>query len=120
MFAVLFIVALAAGVLGGLVYRLRRSFLLPLLVVVHGPREAVPIMAIAAVPANVGRVAAWWRQIDWTAVSADAVPGVPAAVLGARTLLSVSPRLIDLCLAAFFGTMIAVRRRFLRSERRTH
>lgn len=115
----LFLVAFGAGILGGLVGTGSSLILLPLLVAVYGPREAVPIMAIAAVCANVGRVAAWWREIDWAAVLAYAAPGVPAAVLGARTLLAVSPRIIDGCLGAFFLAMIAVRRRLAGRERRT-
>ena len=35
------------------------------LVLVFGPREAVPIMAVASIMANASRVAAWWREIDW-------------------------------------------------------
>ena len=75
---------------------------LPPLVMIYGPRVAVPIMAIAAVMANVGRVAAWWRRIDWRAVAVYAIPGTPAAVLGAQTLLTISQTLVEGFLGAFF------------------
>lgn len=108
--SVLFLVALAAGALGGLVGTGSSLVLLPILVTMYGPRIAVPIMGIAAVMANVGRVAAWWRQICWRPVLAYALPGAPAAVIGAHTLLTISQTLVDGVLGAFFLAMVAVRR----------
>jgi uncharacterized membrane protein YfcA len=95
--SVLFLVALAAGALGGLVGTGSSLVLLPILVTMYGPRIAVPIMGIAAVMANVGRVAAWWRQICWRPVLAYALPGAPAAVIGAHTLLTISQTLSTAC-----------------------
>jgi hypothetical protein len=91
MFAVvvLFLVALAAGALGSLAGTGSSLVLLPILVLHYGPRVAVPVMAVAAVLANVARVAAWRREIHWPAVLAYAVPGAPAAVLGAPHLCPV-------------------------------
>ena len=83
---VLFLVALAAGALGGLVGTGSSLVLLPILRTMYGPRIALPIMGIAAVMANVGRVAAWWRQICWRPVLAYALPGTPAAVIFAKPL----------------------------------
>ncbi|HVQ97720.1 MAG TPA: TSUP family transporter [Mycobacterium sp.] len=80
---VLFVVALAAGALAGIVGTGSSLLLLPLLVMRYGPRVAVPVMGIAAVMANVARIAAWWRQIQWRPVLAYSLPGTPAAVLGA-------------------------------------
>lgn len=108
--AVLFLVALAAGALGGLVGTGSSLVLLPILVSMYGPRVAVPVMGIAAVMANVGRVAAWWRQIRWRPVLAYALPGTPAAVVGAHTLLTISQTVVDGVLAAFFLAMVPVRR----------
>jgi uncharacterized membrane protein YfcA len=61
--------------------------LVPILVYEFGPKEVVPIMAVAAIMANVARIMAWWREIDWRACAAYSITGVPAAALGARTLL---------------------------------
>jgi uncharacterized membrane protein YfcA len=108
--SVLFLVALAAGALGGLVGTGSSLVLLPILVTMYGPRIAVPVMGIAAVMANVGRVAAWWRQICWRPVLAYALPGAPAAVIGAHTLLTISQTLVDGVLGAFFLAMVPVRR----------
>jgi uncharacterized protein len=107
---VLFLIGLGAGALGGLVGTGSSLVLLPVLVTMYGPRVAVPVMGIAAVMANIGRVAAWWRQIQWRPVLAYAVPGTPAAVLGAHTLLTISQALVDGLLGAFFLVIIPVRR----------
>jgi uncharacterized membrane protein YfcA len=107
---VVFVLALGAGALGGLVGTGSSLVLLPVLVTLYGPRMAVPMMGIAAVMANIGRVAAWWRLIRWRPVVVYSVPGVPAAALGAHTLLTISPRIVDAVLGAFFLVMIPVRR----------
>ncbi|MEZ0351794.1 sulfite exporter TauE/SafE family protein [Mycobacterium sp. pR1184] len=106
----LFLIALAAGALGGLVGTGSSLVLLPVLVALYGPRVAIPVMAIAAVMANVGRIAAWWRQIRWGPVIVYAVPGTPAAIVGAHTLLTISQALVDGLLGVFFLAMIPVRR----------
>jgi len=104
------ILALAAGVLGGIVGTGSSLILLPLLVLLYGPRVAVPIMGIAAVMANIGRVIAWWREVRWRPVVAYSIPGIPAAALGAHTLLNIPVSLVDGFLAAFFLGMIPLRR----------
>ena len=38
--------------------------LMPVLVILYGPREAVPIMAVAALLANASRALVWWREVD--------------------------------------------------------
>lgn len=106
----LFLLAIVAGVLSGVVGTGSSLILLPALVYLYGPRVAVPIMGIAAVLGNVGRVLAWWGRIDWRPVAAYSLPGVPAAALGAHTLLTIPPTVVDLVLAAFFVAMIGLRR----------
>ncbi len=103
-------VGLAAGTLSGIVGFGSSIMLMPVLVIVFGPLHAVPIMAIAAILANLSRVLIWWREVDWRAVAAYAVTGVPAAALGARTLLVLPPRLIECALGVFFLLMIPGRR----------
>ncbi|WP_293775864.1 sulfite exporter TauE/SafE family protein [uncultured Oxalicibacterium sp.] len=103
------LVGLAAGVISGIVGTGSSIMLLPVLVYTFGPIEAVPIMAIAAVLANLSRVIAWWSMIDWRAVAAYSVTGMPAAALGARTLLSLPDGIINLCLGVFFIAMVPVR-----------
>jgi uncharacterized membrane protein YfcA len=99
----------AAGCLSGVIGTGSSILLLPVLVHAFGPKQAVPIMAIAAVMANLSRVLAWWREVDWKAVAAYAVTGVPAAALGARTLLALPPHIIEIALGLFFLAMVPVR-----------
>ncbi|MFX5854705.1 sulfite exporter TauE/SafE family protein, partial [Acinetobacter baumannii] len=58
-------VGLAAGTISGIVGTGSSIMLMPVLVYEFGPKEAVPIMAVAAVMANLSRVLAWWREVDW-------------------------------------------------------
>jgi uncharacterized membrane protein YfcA len=108
----LFVVAvgLVAGTLSGIVGFGSSLMLMPVLVIAFGPLQAVPIMAIAAVMANVSRVIAWWREIDWRSCWAFAATAAPAGALGAATLLALPTRLIEVALGVFFIAMIFVRR----------
>jgi uncharacterized membrane protein YfcA len=110
-YALVLTVGLVAGTLGGVVGFGSSIMLMPVLMYTFGPREAVPIMAIASVMANLSRVLAWWRLTDWRAVAAYAMTAVPGAALGARTLLVLPPRIVETALGAFFIAMIFVRRR---------
>src|SRR3954470_565320 len=84
--------------------------LMPFLVVAHGPQRAVPIMAIAAVLGNLGKVLAWWRLVDWRACLAYCSTAVPGAVAGVHTLLAVPARAIEVALGVFFIAMTRARR----------
>lgn len=110
------LLALAAGVLSGVVGTGSSLILLPVLVVLYGPRVAVPVMAIASVFGNIGRVIAWWREIRWRPVLGYSLTGVPGAVLGAHTLLTIPPVVVDVFLAVFFLAMIPIRRSIRRSR----
>ncbi|MHC5826997.1 MAG: sulfite exporter TauE/SafE family protein, partial [Nostoc sp.] len=101
---------LVAGCVGGVIGTGSSIILLPVLVYTFGPKQAVPIMAVASVMGNLARVLAWRREVDWRAVAWYVVPGIPAAALGARTLLALPPAAIDLALGLFFLCMIPLRR----------
>jgi hypothetical protein len=109
-YALILIAALCAGTLSGIIGTGSSIILLPLLVYQFGPKQAVPIMAIAGLMANVGKVVAWWREVDWRAFAAYAIPGIPAAALGARTLLVLPASWVDAALGTFFLLMIPTRR----------
>ena len=109
-FALVLILGLIAGTVGGIVGFGTSIMLMPALVLVFGPREAVPIMAIASIMANASRVAAWWREVDWRVTAAYSTTGIPAAALGAKTLLTLSPGVVEMALGVFFIGMIPVRR----------
>lgn len=103
-------VGLLAGAISGVIGTGSSIMLLPVLVYTFGPKQAVPIMAVAAVMANLSRVMAWWKLVDWRAFAAYSITGVPAAAIGARTLLALPPHLIETCLGIFFILMIPARR----------
>jgi uncharacterized protein len=113
-YAFVVLVGFVAGCVSGVIGTGSSIILLPVLVFTFGPKQAVPIMAIAAVMANFARVLAWWREVNWKAVAAYSIPGVPAAALGARTLLILPPHVIEVALGLFFLSMIPARRWLVR------
>jgi uncharacterized protein len=102
-------IGLAAGTLSGIVGTGSSIMLMPVLVYQYGPKEAVPIMAVAAVMANLARILAWWREVDWRACAAYSITGIPAAALGARTLLSLPSRAVDIAIGLFLIAMVPAR-----------
>jgi hypothetical protein len=102
-------VGLIAGTISGIVGTGSSIMLVPVLVYEFGPKEAVPIMAVAAVMANLSRIVAWWREVDWRACAAYSVTGIPAAALGARTLLILPSRAVDIAIGLFLIAMVPAR-----------
>jgi uncharacterized protein len=102
-------VGLVAGTISGIVGTGSSIMLMPVLVYAYGPKEAVPIMAVASVMANLSRILAWWREVDWRACLAYSITGIPAAALGARTLLALPSRAVDLAIGLFLIAMVPVR-----------
>ncbi|MBE1442409.1 sulfite exporter TauE/SafE family protein [Paenibacillus sp. OAS669] len=102
-------VGLAAGAISGIIGTGSSIMLMPVLIVAFGPKQAVPIMAVAAVMANIARVYTWRREIHWKAFAAYSLPGIPFAALGARTLWELPAHWVDIGLALFFLAMIPVR-----------
>lgn len=101
---------LVAGTIGGLIGFGASIMVMPALVMAVGPKEAVPIMAIAGLMANISRVVVWWREVDWWAAGVFSLTAVPAAALGALTLVNLDARLVELALGVFFIAMIFIRR----------
>jgi len=108
--ALILVVGLVAGTLSGIVGFGSSIMMMPILVLVFGPRQAVPVMAVASILANLSRIMVWWRDVDWRACAAYSITGAPAAALGARTLLVLPPQAIEAALGVFFIAMIPIRR----------
>src|SRR3954468_16731039 len=108
-YAFLLVVALVSGAVSGIIGSGSSIMLLPILVSQFGPKQAVPIMAIAALMSNLAKVMAWWREVHWRAFAAYSIPGVPAAAMGANTLLVLPVRVVDIALGGFFLAMIPIR-----------
>jgi len=104
------IVGLVAGTFSGIVGTGSSMMLMPVLVIFYGPQQAVPIMAIAAVMGNLGKILAWWKEVDWRACAAYSSTAMPGAALGVRTLLALPPHAVELALGLFFVAMIPTRR----------
>jgi uncharacterized membrane protein YfcA len=102
-------VGLIAGTISGIVGTGSSIMLMPVLVYQYGPKQAVPIMAVAAVMANFSRILAWWREVDWRACAAYSATGIPAAALGARTLLALPSHAADLSIGVFLIAMVPFR-----------
>jgi len=109
-------VGLVAGTISGIVGTGSSIMLMPVLVYAFGPKQAVPIMAVAAVMANLSRVLAWWREVDWRACTAYSLTGIPAAALGARTLLVLPAGAVDIAIGSFLIAMVPVRHWLARHE----
>jgi uncharacterized protein len=101
---------LAAGTLGGIVGFGTSVMLMPAMVLVFGPQQAVPIMAIAGIMGNASRVAAWWSEVDWRTTLAFSAGAIPGVVGGANTLLALPPGVVEAFLGVFFIALIPVRR----------
>jgi uncharacterized membrane protein YfcA len=101
---------LAAGTLGGIVGFGTSVMLMPALVLAFGPKQAVPVMAIAAIMGNCSRVVAWWREVSWPTTLAFSAGAIPGVVLGANTLLALPAGVVELVLGVFFIALIPVRR----------
>jgi uncharacterized protein len=71
---------LVSGTLSGIVGFGASIMLMPAMVLAFGPREAVPIMAVAALLANLGRVLTWWRHLATEALGSMAV-GITKALV---------------------------------------
>ncbi len=115
-FLFVLIVGLVAGTISGIVGTGSSIMLMPVLVYQYGPKQAVPIMAVAAVMANLSRILAWWREVDWRACLAYSITGIPAAALGARTLLALPSHAVDVAIGIFLIAMVPVRHWLARHE----
>src|SRR3979490_3393109 len=102
-------VGLLAGTISGIVGTGSSIMLMPGLVYQYGPKQAVPIMAGPPVMANLSRILAWWREVDWRACAAYSITGIPAAALGARTLLALPSDAVETAVGIFLILMVPVR-----------
>jgi len=109
-YLVVFPLGLFAGTVGGVVGTGSSLILMPALVWLFGPQQAVPVMAIGAVFGNLGRVLAWWRDVDCRACAAYCSTAVPGAVWGVHTLLTIPAGAAEAALGSFFLLLVPARR----------
>jgi uncharacterized membrane protein YfcA len=86
------------------------TILLPVLVLFYGIRDAVPIIAIANLSANVSRVAINRREIVFPVVGWFALGAIPMDALGAWLFTITAPELLTRLLGALLITVVVWRR----------
>ena len=74
--------------------------LVPVLVWQFGPKEAVPIMAVAAIIGNLSRILAWWREVDWRATAAYSIHRRSDGGAWRQDLLVLPAHAVDIAIAA--------------------
>jgi len=110
--------AIAAGLLGGVIGFGTSILLMPFLVQLYGPIKTIPIIALIAIVANSARVLLWWRLVDRRSVFYFSVSAVPSVVVGANTLVRLTPQLVEICLGLFLIPMIPIRRWLAKQAKR--
>ena len=110
--------AIAAGLLCGVIGFGTSILLMPFLVQLYGPIKTIPIIALIAIVANSARVLLWWRLVDRRSVFYFSVSAVPSVVVGANTLVRLTPQLVEICLGVFLIAMIPIRRWLAKQAKR--
>ena len=101
--------ALAASALAGVTGFGGAAVLLPVLVLVFGTREAIPILTVAQLIGNGSRV--WFnrRELDWRVVGWFALGGVPMALVGGFLFATAPLAFLTRLLGAFLILVVAWR-----------
>ena len=101
---------LGAGVLGGVIGFGTTIILMPALVYFYGPIQAIPIIALVAIVANLSRIFLWWSVINWKVCFVYSLAGIPAVILGVNTLITLDEKLVEATLGFFLIALIPIRR----------
>jgi uncharacterized membrane protein YfcA len=107
---VLGVLGFLAGIFGGVIGFGTAIIIMPALVYFYGPIQAIPVMAIVAIVANLSRVFLWWRLIDWKVCLVYSLTAIPAVALAANTLVSLNETLVQMMLGLFLIALIPIRR----------
>lgn len=104
------LIGIVSGMISGVVGTGSSIILLPILAYIFGAKLAVPIMAIASIMGNISRVILWRKQLNIKAFLLFTSLGIPATVLGAKTLWIMPATLSNICIGLFFIFLIPIRR----------
>lgn len=107
---VLGFLGLGAGVLGGVIGFGTTIILMPALVYFYGPIQAIPVVALVAIVANLSRIILWWSVINWKVCFVYSITAIPAVILGVNTLVTLNDRLVEITLGLFLILLIPIRR----------
>lgn len=104
------LVAFAVSILGGLsgfgTGLVLPVFLIPLV----GVTQVIPVMAVAMLFNNGGRVVAFWREVQWSHVRLLLALGIPACLAGAYSYTLLSAGWVTLLLGTFLLLSVPLRR----------
>lgn len=103
---VAFSVSILSGLAGYGAGLVLPAFLSPLV----GITNVIPVMAIAMLLNNAGRIAAFWEDIQWHQIRSVLILGVPACMAGAYGYTLLSARWVSLLLGAFLLISVPLRR----------
>jgi uncharacterized membrane protein YfcA len=101
---------LGAGVLGGVIGFGTTIILMPALVYFYGPIQAIPVIALVAIVANLSRIFLWWSDINWKVCFVYSLTAIPAVILGVNTLVALNERFVEITLGLFLILLIPTRR----------
>jgi hypothetical protein len=105
----LLVAALAASTLAAVAGFGGAAILLPVLVLVVGPRDAIPVLTIAQLVGNGSRVVLNRDAVSWRIVGWFALGGVPAALIGGFLFASAPLDALTRLIGAFLLASVAWR-----------
>ena len=109
LFVVLGIIALLGFTVAGVAGFGAGVILLPVLVWVFGPKEAVPILSVATFLAAVSRTGLNWRDISWSVVKWNSLGAVPVSVLATLLFVVTPPTILVRLLGALLLLLVVYR-----------
>lgn len=105
----LLVAALAASTVAAVAGFGGAAILLPVLVALYGPRDAIPILAVAGLVSNGSRVALNRDAISWPIVGWFALGGIPAALIGGFLFAAAPLEALTRLIGAFLLASVAWR-----------
>jgi uncharacterized protein len=107
--AMLLVAALVASAVAAVAGFGGAAILLPVLVTLFGPRDAIPILAVAGLVSNGSRVALNRDEISWPIVGWFALGGIPAALIGGFLFAAAPLEALTRLIGAFLLASVAWR-----------
>ena len=112
------IAAFLSAIIGGVVGIGTAIIMLPILAATFGVKETVPIISVAMTIANIARLLANWKEVDWKVVFWWCIGGMPTVFLGTLILVSVSTGALTRLLGLFFLVLVVYRYAPISKDRR--
>jgi uncharacterized membrane protein YfcA len=107
--ALLFAATLVGGTLAAVAGFGAAAILLPVLVALFGPRDAIPILAVVGLVSNASRVGFNRTEVRWPIVGWFALGGIPAALIGGFLFAAAPIEALTRLIGAFLLASVAWR-----------